>query len=152
MDATSLKHSLCTITHLESQTIKPFYKSQFPVGVPLSKEFRRGELDGLEPFPFSCGFLLLLWIVFQLTLYLLESTDLLLSIARNTAVLFPLPLDIPLAVAAPEAGFSSCFSREEKCFSRVFFPSVRPPDCLVWCSLAIHPFEGYLECAATALA
>ena len=29
-----------------------FPEKLFPVGVPLSKEFRRGELDGREPFPF----------------------------------------------------------------------------------------------------
>ena len=39
-----------------------------------------------------------------------------------TLGLFLCPL--PLSAAAPEAGFSSCLSREEKCFSQFSAPSV----------------------------
>ena len=44
--------------------------------------------------------------------------------ARSPQFPFPLSLDLPLAAAAPEAGFSSCLSREEKCFSRLFYNQV----------------------------
>ena len=44
----------------------------------------------------------------------------------------PLPLDLPLAAAAPEAGFSSCLSPEKKCFSRCFCWR-----CSMWTVLAL---------------
>ena len=79
-----------------------------------------------------------------------ESTDLLLSVARNLWY-FLLPWHLPLAAAAPEAGNSSCLARGEMCFS--IFPikelgSVFP----VWCSPEMDPSEQYLECTATAMA
>ena len=68
---------------------------------------------------------------------LLESIDLLLSIVGNLHLfIFPLPLDLPLAAAAPEAGFSSCVSREEKCFSRIVCSRYWSAIFSVWyCSL-----------------
>ena len=42
----------------------------------------------------------------------------LLSFLRILHSFFFCPSTCPLAAAAPEAGFSSCLSREDKCFSR----------------------------------
>ena len=45
------------------------------------------------------------------------------SWTQSPLLLFPLPLDLPFA-AAPEVGFPSCRSREEKCFLRMFCSKV----------------------------
>ena len=60
------------------------------------------------------------------------------------------PYTYPLAVAAPAAGFSSCISREEKCFSRVLRSKYRSANFSVWCSLGTHLLGCYLECTAMA--
>ena len=77
---------------------------------------------------------------------LLERADTLLSIVRTVSF----SLDLPLA--APEASLSSCLSRQGKCFSRFVCFRYRTTIFLVWCSLAIHLCEYYLECSATAMA
>ena len=100
----------------------------FPVGVLLSKEFRRGELNGREPFSFSLGFSFILWILFH-TYLSAQSIDLLLSVGPNIHCLINLSLrNLRLATAATDAGFSSCLSREEKCFSRNFCSRYQTPS------------------------
>ena len=54
---------------------------------------------------------------------------------QSPTCLFPLPLDLPCAAAAPEEGFSSCLSREEKCFSSSLFEAPHY-------SLEIHPLTA----------
>ena len=96
--------------------------------VPLSKEFPRGRLDGREPLSLSLGFSPLLDRV-PFRTHLIESmhAPVVIHCARSPLFLFPLPLDLPLAAAAPEAGLSCRLSREEKCFSRFFsVPSIGP--------------------------
>ena len=58
--------------------------------------FRHGELDGreLQPFP--------------------------LIVRKFHCFFVPLPFDLPSAAATPVAGFASCLSQGEKCFSRFF--------------------------------
>ena len=92
-----------------------FTEGRFPVGVPLSKEFRRRE-----PLPFPLG---------SLASSLDRST-----LISPRALTFCCPLQtissvfsFALGLAAPEAGFSSCLSREEKYFSRFVAPSTGPP-------------------------
>ena len=77
----------------------------------------------------------------------LPEGGLMLSIARNLhCFFFPLPLDSPLAAAVPEAGFSSCLSREETCFLINFSdPSSGPPSFSLWCSLTIHLSNNILN-------
>ena len=111
-----------------------FLGGHFPVGVHLSEEFRCGELVDRELCPFSFGFLFILWIVSFHT-YLLESTELfVVHCSESPMILFHLPLDWPSAAAAPEAGCSSCLSREEKCFSRTFCSRYRTT---IFCSLVL---------------
>ena len=54
---------------------------------------------------------------------------------QSPTCLFPLPLDLPCAAAAPEEGFPSCLSREEKCFSSSLFEAPHH-------SLEIHPLAA----------
>ena len=82
--------------------------------------------------------------------YLLESTDF-SPLYSLHCFFFALPFFFPLAAEAPEAGLSSCFSREEKRFSQIFCSRYRNTIFQVWCSLSFHLFEQYFECAETAM-
>ena len=104
------------------------------MGVHLWKEFRRGELDFRELLPCPLD-------------YRLFSGSCFTTLVSSRALTFCCPLyaittvyfSLPLAGAAPEAGFLSCLSREEKCFSRIFWSR----DSL---------FEQYLDSTETAMA
>ena len=74
---------------------------------------QKKKVVGSRTLTFSFGLSLLLWIVFHTTLISSRAS-------RLPLLLFLLPLDMSLGAAAPEAGFSSSLSREEKCFSGVF--------------------------------
>ena len=65
---TSIPSWTVTLCEREASWLDFFLEGLFLVGVPFTKEFRRGELDGREPLSFSHGFSLLLLIVFQSTL------------------------------------------------------------------------------------
>ena len=58
VDASNHKQSLWdnhTLYRRSTSVPSPFPGGLFPGGDPLSKEFRHGELDGHEPFPFPLG-------------------------------------------------------------------------------------------------
>ena len=81
----------------------------------------------------------------RVSYHLLESTDLLLTF-------FLCPLTCPRQKQRQRRAFSSCHSRHEKCFSRLFCSKYRNTFVFqVWCNLTIHLVEKYLECAETAL-
>ena len=119
----------------------PFLQDLFLSGVPLSKEFRRGELDSREPLPF-------LWVLatsvdrVSFLTYLFERTDLLLSTGRNISlVLSSLPLNLPLAAAGPGAAFSRLsFPRRETLLTSCLFEVPDHHLFSVWCSREIHLF------------
>ena len=122
-------HSFGKATHIEGL---------FLVWVPLSKELHRGELESGTS-RFSFGVSLILWIVFLSTLISSRSMTFCCPSSVICNLYFPSSLDLPLAAAAPEAGFSSCLSREAKCRSRIFCSKYRSTICffsLVWCFLA----------------
>ena len=96
-----------------------FLKDFFLSGVPLSKDFHRGEPDGREPFPFPLDSRLIPGSCF-IPHFCLRAWTFRRPLCEIFNVDFLLPLDLPLAAAAPKAGCSSCLSRDEKCFSRTF--------------------------------
>ena len=78
-------------------------------GIPSRRAGRSRTLS------FSVGFSFLVWIVFHSTLVSSSTLTFFVVICTQSPLfLFLVHLDLPLAAAAPEEGFSSCFSREEK--------------------------------------
>ena len=75
------------------------------------------------------------------------------SWTQSPLFLFPLPLDLPFAAAAPEVGFPRCRSQEEKVLLTNFLlqsntpPSVRKSGVVPRFTF----FEQYLECTETAM-
>ena len=110
-----------------------FPEGLVPFGLPRPKEFLLGELDE-NPFPF-------LWIhVFSpvcvsFHTFLLERAGLSAFIVRNLRYVC-FALGLALGNSSARDGLSHTFS----------------PSFSVWCSSEIHPFEQYLERAATAIA
>ena len=123
VDATNHRHFFLDKHPFEGEVCRlvfSFPEGLFPVAVCLSQEFSRGEQDGREPFHFPFGLLLVLWIMFHSKL--ISSIALAFRLPSYAISTLPvsLPSDLPLAAVSPEARFSSCLSREEKCFSRFF--------------------------------
>ena len=102
-----------------------FAEELVPVGVPLSKKFRRGEVGCREPFPFPLDSRLVFGSCVIPHLSPREHGHHVVHCTQSPQFLFPLPLDLLLAAVAPEAGCSSCLAREEKCFSRFFSSKYR---------------------------
>ena len=96
----------------------PFLQRACSCRGPFSKEFRRGELDGREPFPFPLGSRFFSGSCF--IPHLTIRVYLLLSIVRFLyCFLFLCPQTCPSLQQRQRWAFSSCLSREEKCFSRI---------------------------------
>ena len=81
--------------------------------------------------------------------YLLENTDLCCPLYAISTVSFSFALRPALGCSS---GFTSCLSREEKCFSRICCSQYQTTIFSDWCSLEIHPFEQHLECRVKAVA
>ena len=92
------------------------------VGVPLSKKFRRGKLDGREPIPFSFGFSLLHWVVFHATLISSRALTVCCLVYTISTVSFSFALKLALGCSSARGGLR----------------------------LAVYLFEQYLERTETA--
>ena len=96
--------SFWALVLLESVAPRLVFLAIFPVRFLFPKHF---FLESWTEHLFLCVHFF--WVVFHSTLVLCIQFPL---------FLLPFPSDLPLVAAAPEVGFSSCPSRQEKCFSR----------------------------------
>ena len=62
---------------------------------------------------------------------------------------FPLPTWLQ---QRQRRAFQEVFHEQRNASHELSVPSVGPPSVEVWCSLAVHIFEQYLECTETAMA
>ena len=123
----------------------PFLQVFFLVGVPLSKECRRGELDGHNPFPFLLDSRLFSGSCFIPHLSI-SSTAWTSCCPLYAISIFPLPFDLLLAAVPPKTGFTSCHQREEKGFSR--FQVFCLTSVVRKCDLCQNPSGSDLSMAA----
>ena len=148
MDASSHRHFILDSRLLESvpRRVKDSYLS----GIIHSDNFVLGELDR-EPFLFpsdsrflkgSCSFLHTL----------LESTCLSSSIVCNLQYFVFLCSSSCPRQQRQRRTFRVVFHEKRNASHEFSAPSIIPLCFSVWCSLAIHPFEQYLERTATATA
>ena len=145
MDAINHKHSLLDNHY--------FRRRSMSAGLPFLKNFRRGERAvRSRNLSFSFASSLVQWVVFHSTPN--SSRALTFHCLLSPLLRFPLPSDLLLATAAPEAGggLVKTSFRRDKCFSRIFCSKHRTTIFVGWCSLAIHLFEQHLECTETAMA
>ena len=123
----------------------------FSVGVRLSKEFRRGELDGREPLPLPLGSR---FFGDRASFHtcLLESVDLLLSIARYLHSFMSFALSRTLGCSSARSELSKLYCRNRQMLlTKLSVPSIGPPYFSLWRSLATHHFEQNIECTETAM-
>ena len=120
----------------------PFPKNSFP-------SWRTGRSGTLS---FS-GFSLILWIVFHATLDSSRALTFVVHCTLSPLFLFLLPLGVALGCSSAKrrAFFKLSFTRRETLLT-IFLSKYRTTIFQVWCSLANHLFEQYLECTATAMA
>ena len=156
VDGSIHKHSPCGQS--------PFFRSEacwlvllswktFSCRGPFSEECRRGELDGRDALPFPLPSLSLSGSCFVPLLSPRGHWPFLVHCTQSQLLLFPFPLDLPLAAAAPEAAFCMMSVTRREMLLTYFLHRISHNHIFMFGPFSRFTFfEQYLDCTETAMA